>query len=237
MIWKAGIIAPRFIARYHRKLHLKTEAPAHEVTIAAPFLVSKHQVTFAQWDTCVAFGGCRGYYPKDEGWGRGSRPVINVSWHDAHSYVRWLSEEAGEEYRLLSEAEWEYAARAGSTTKYSWGREIGGNRACCKGCGSPWDTKKRTAPVGSFVANAFGLHDMHGNVWEWVEDYWHDDYRGAPVDGSSWLDWDNSLRIFRGGSWQEPASFQRSSMRFHTNPTFRSSIVGFRIARSARPAF
>ena len=132
------------------------EEPDHKVTIGRAFALSTHEVTFAQWDACVAGGGCGGHRPEDEGWGRGDRPVINVSWEDAQSYVAWLSRETGETYRLPSESEWEYAARAGTATKYSWGNEIGVNRANCDGCGSRWDDR-RTAPAGSFAPNGFGL--------------------------------------------------------------------------------
>ncbi len=138
----------------------KTEKPVHEVTIPQPFAAGVYEVTFRQWDGCVAGGGCGGYRPNDEGWGRGERPVINVSWKDAKSYVAWLSREAGHEYRLLSEAEWEYAARAGTTTKYHWGNSFDSSRV---------NNGSRTVPVGGFAANAFGLHDMHGNVMEWAE--------------------------------------------------------------------
>jgi formylglycine-generating enzyme required for sulfatase activity len=160
------------------------EGPQREVMITKPFAVGKFTVTFDEWDACVTDGG--GYRPKDEVWGRGRRPVINVSWDDAKTYVAWLSKKTGKAYRLLSEAEWEYAARAGTTTRYYLGNDIGTNNANCKGCGSKWDDEQ-TAPVGSFKPNAFGLYDMAGNVWEWVEDVWHDNYDGAPTDGSAWL--------------------------------------------------
>ena len=149
------------------------ELPVHEVTISQPFAVSKYEVTFEQWDACVQGGGCGGYRPDDWGYGRADRPVIDVSWRDAQSFVSWLSIQTGEDYRLLTEAEWEYVARAGSETAFSWGHEIGSNRANCFECGSQWDGRE-TAPVGSFPANAFGVHDMHGNVEEWVEDCWND---------------------------------------------------------------
>ena len=154
------------------------EIPLHRVNIGYPLAVGVYEVTFAEWDACVADGGCEGYVPHDESWGRYNRPVVNVSWEDAQSYVRWLSQRTGESYRLLSESEWEYMARAGTTTQYSWGNDIEHNRANCEGCGSQWDDEQ-TAPVGSFSANAWGVHDMYGNVWEWVEDCWNDSYVGA----------------------------------------------------------
>ena len=163
-----------------------SEMPVHEVTIPQVFAVSKYEVTFEDWDRCVAGGGCGGYRPDDLAWGRGRRPVINVSWNDAREYVVWLSSQTGQTYRLLSEAEWEYVARAGSSTAYSWGDAIGSNQANCgdwvSNCGDQWEF---TAPVGSFQANSFGVHDMHGNVMEWVEDCWNETYAGAPWDGSA----------------------------------------------------
>lgn len=141
-------------------------------------------MTFAEWDACFSVGGCL-HWPIDYGWGRNRRPVIHVSWNDAKAYVAWLSKMTGREYRLLTEAEWEYAARAGTTTAYYWGDEIGKNNTNCNGCGSQWGGRK-TAPVGSFAPNAFGLYDMFGNVWEWVEDCFHNNYEGAPTDGSAW---------------------------------------------------
>ena len=179
-----------------------TENPQHKVTIAAPFAVSEFEVTFDEWDTCATYGDCD---PQilDNDFGRGRQPVINVSWYDAKRYAAWLSKMTGKSYRLLSEAEWEYAARAGTKMSYSWGDEIGKRKANCLGCGSEWDGE-RTAPVGSFAANAFGLHDMHGNVSEWVEDCYHANYDGAPADGLAWTaGGDCSSRMFRGGGWND----------------------------------
>ena len=144
------------------------ELPVREITFAKRFAVSKYEITFADWEACVAGGGCNGDGPNDEDWGRGERPVINVSWEDAEAYVFWLSGSTGAAYRLPSEAEWEYAARAGTETVYGWGNEIGQGRANCseEHCR---DGFPNTAPVGSFPANRWGLHDMHGNVQEWVQ--------------------------------------------------------------------
>ena len=158
--------------------------------------------------------------------------MINVSWNDAKEYVRWLAHRTGKPYRLLTEAEWEYAARAGSRAKYTWGDEAGKNRANCRGCGSQWDDK-HTAPFGVFQANAFGLHDMHGNVWEWVEDCWHVDYTGAPKDGTAWLAaCTDNLRVLRGGSWADGAHSARSSNRGRNSAERRSVPTGFRVART-----
>ena len=175
------------------------EKPVHTVTVPA-FKLGKFEVTFTQWDACVADGGCGRYTPYDAGWGRGNRPVINVSWDDIQLFIDWLNDKTGGNYRLPTEAEWEYAVRAGSTTEYSWGNSIGSNRANCDGCGSRWDNRQ-TAPVGSFSANAWGLHDLHGNVWEWVQDCWNKNYKGAPTDGRAWTSGDCGRRVIRGGSW------------------------------------
>ncbi len=211
------------------------ELPVHSVTIPAPLAAAKYEVTFSEWDACVESGGCR-HVPDDRGWGRGNRPVVNVSWEDTQEYVAWLSAESGFEYRLLSESEWEYAARAGTSTAYSWGNEIGRNRANCDGCGSPWDND-RTAPVGSFGANPFGLHDMHGNVWEWVEDCSkaRASYVGAPSDGSAWRRGDCSYRVLRGGSLGGKPRFLRSAFRLEGRTGARNNYLGFRVARTLTP--
>ena len=211
-----------------------SQKPVHRVRIERPFAMSKHEVTFVQWDACVLGGGCGGYRPDDEGWGRGDRPVIDVSWDDARSYVQWLSEQTGHAYRLPTEAEWEYAAHAGTTTHYSWGNDIGRNLANCDGCGSQWDDEQ-TAPVGSFPANAFGLHDMHGNLAEWVLDCWNETYSGAPTDGSVWLSGDCGTRVLRGGSWNEGPGALRSKRRDWFSHDFRFSGGGFRVARTLAP--
>ena len=212
--------------------HDSDEGPRHQVRIGRPIAVGKYEVTFEEWDACVAEGGCRGYRPDDEGWGRGRRPVVNVSWEEAKAYVEWLSEKTGKEYRLLSEAEWEYMARAGTGTRYTWGDGVGNNRANCHGCGSRWDNEK-TAPVGSFEANGFGLHDVHGNVAEWVEDCRHEDYSGAPTDGSAWTSGGNcGERVLRGGSWFYVPWSLRSARRSGSEAGHRSSSIGFRVART-----
>jgi formylglycine-generating enzyme required for sulfatase activity len=207
------------------------EGPLHEVTIAK-FAVSKFEVTFDEWDACASAAAC----PRaPDGWGRGAMPVINVSWRDAKQYVGWLSQLTGKEYRLLTEAEWEYAARAGTSTPYSWGKDPTSGDANCDGCGSPWD-RKQTAPVGSFKPNAFGLFDVHGNVWEWVEDSWHDRYDDAPRDGSAWLESaDPSLRVARGGSWRNEREFVRAAVRVKRNINVRFDTLGFRVARTLEP--
>jgi formylglycine-generating enzyme required for sulfatase activity len=207
----------------------------HKVTIAKPFAVSKYEVTFAEWDACVAVGGCpRGGMSQDQGWGRGTQPVINVNWEEARQYAAWLSRMTGKPYRLLSEAEWEYAARAFTQTRFSWGNNVGRGNASCYECGSRWDYKQ-PAPVGSFKPNSFGLYDMHGNVWEWVEDCYHPTYEGAPTDGSAWMTGDCSLHFVRGGSWFDAARDIRSAMRYPDDGGARSFNLGFRVARTLGP--
>jgi formylglycine-generating enzyme required for sulfatase activity len=208
------------------------EDPQHKVTIAKPLAMSKYDVTFADWDACVTGGGCNGYAPNDQGWGRGQQPVINVNWDDVQQYVAWLSQVTGKTYRLLSEAEYEYAARAGTTTAYPWGDDIGKNNANCNGCSSQWDNKQ-TAPAGSFPANKFGLYDMVGNVWDWTEDCRHSNYNGAPSDGSAWITGgDCSNRILRGGSWLAAPGDLRSAYRSRFTTGTRSSRIGFRVGRT-----
>ena len=208
------------------------EGPQHTVAIAKQFAVGQYELTFADWDACVAGGGCNGYTPTDQGWGRGRRPVINVSWDDASAYVAWLSKKTGKPYRLLSESEYEYAARAGTATAYPWGDAIGTNNANCNGCGSQWDGKE-TAPVGSFAANGFGLYDMVGNVWEWTEDCYHDSYHGAPTDGSAWTrGGDCSSRFLRGGSWINTPDGLRSAIRAGVATGSRINSLGFRVGRT-----
>ncbi len=218
------------------------EGPRHQVTIPQPFAVGKYEVTFGEWDACVAEGGCGGYRPPDTGWGRGRQPVVNVSWEDAKAYVGWLKRKTGKEYRLLSEAEWEYAARAGTTGPFHYGgTTISMDKAnydgsYTYGSGVKGLYRKRTVPVGSFKPNWFGLHDVHGNVWEWVVDCWHGDYEGAPVDGSAWSSGgDCGKRVLRGGSWFDLPRFLRSANRLRNSSGLRYYHYGFRIARTLTP--
>jgi formylglycine-generating enzyme required for sulfatase activity len=208
------------------------EHPLHRVRIEHAFAVSEHEVTFDDWEACVAFGGCP--EASDSGRGRGTRPVINVSWLDAQSYVGWLSRHTGKRYRLLSEAEWEYAARAGSDKAFPWGDALGIGNANCDGCGSRWDNET-TAPVEQFPANNFGLFDMIGNVWEWVEDCYRDNYEGVPVDGRPMVTGDCSRRVVRGGSWGASPPYVRSASRYPHTSDYRSSSLGLRVARTLGP--
>ena len=217
--------------------HMNTYPP-HELRMAS-FEMSKYEVTFEDYDAFT--DATDRERVNDRGWGRGRRPVINVSWRDVHAYTHWLSDQTGKTYRLPTEAEWEYAARAGTTTKYSWGDNIGYNRANCSVCGSRWDNEM-TAPVGSFKANGWGLYDMHGNVDEWVRDCWNEDYEGAPTDGSAWMSGDCTRHVVRSGSWNDNPYVLESAFRYAKPPptphplmnwnwTPESGGIGFRIVR------
>jgi formylglycine-generating enzyme required for sulfatase activity len=206
---------------------VQNEGPQHVVTFAKPFAVGKFEVTFAEWDVCMDAGSCP--RTSDENWGRGDRPVINVSWNDAKVYVAWLSRLTGKEYRLLSEAEWEYAARAGTTTRYYWGDDIGRGNANCDYCGSrDYKGKAGTEPVGSFKPNAFGLYDMHGNVWQMIEDCFHDYYVRAPSDGSAWTSGDCSRHVVRG----DPLVLREAERSWSDSTDDRNSETGLRVART-----
>ena len=201
------------------------EGPQRRVTIAKPFAVGKFEVTFDEWDACVAAGvaagGCA--HKPETSWGRGRQPVISVSWDDAKQYVAWLARTTGQPYRLLSETEWEYAARAGTTTPYSWGDAFDATKAN--------NDKGRTVPVGAYKPNAFGLHDMHGNVWEWVEDCWNGDYKSAPGDSAARTSGDCSRHVLRGGSWYSGPLVLRSAVRDWHRSDYRLNVNGFRVAR------
>jgi formylglycine-generating enzyme required for sulfatase activity len=204
------------------------EQPIHKVAIKKDFAIGRREVTFAEWDKCVAAGGCK-YSPPDPTWGRGDEPVTNVSWDDAKEFIGWLAKTTGKPYRLPTEAEWEYAARGGSTLPYWWGKDIGTGRAQCAECGVS-DASKPVV-VGSFRPNAFGLYDTSGNAAEWIEDCWNPSYRGAPNDGSAWTSGDCSLHVLRGGSFADKAAAVRSSARFRYDEDVRYYANGFRVAR------
>ena len=216
------------------------ERPVHRVRIGWAFAVGVYEVTFAEWDACVSGGGCYGYRPDDEGWGRGRRPVINVSWEDAKAYVEWLSRKTGKGYRLLSESEWEYVARGGTTGPFHTGSTISPSQANYDGNYTYGSGRKgrhigKTVQVGSYPPNRFGLHDVHGNVWEWVEDCWNGSYAGAPTDGSAWESGNCSGRVLRGGSWGSGPWNLRSAYRYLSTTGVRNNGVGFRIARTLTP--
>jgi len=212
--------------------------PLHEVVIAEPFAVGKYEITFDEWNACLADGGCDGYAPLDHGWGQGNRPVVQVHFDDALTYIAWLSQKTGHNYRLLSETEWEYAARAGTQTPFSFGDTISSELANYDARtgynGGPTGAfREQTLPVGSFEPNAFGLYDMHGNVWEWVQDCWNDIYtEDMPADGSAWLEGDCSGRIMRGGSWEDYSGELRSAARVGSGRDESYWSDGFRVARA-----
>lgn len=244
------------------------ERPRREVTMLWPLAVGKYEVTVKEYRHFITatgrssgngcfvpnFSDANERYKKERlvNWESPDieqtdrHPVVCVNWRDARAYAIWLSRKTGKQYRLLSEAEWEYAARAGASTRYSWGDEIGRNRANCIDCGSRWNGNG-TAPVGSFSANKFGLHDMHGNVWEWVADCRNASYENAPANESVWMEDDCSSRIFRGGSWRSFSSELRSANRggqaYVSMPGSRRIkpfkrrlyIIGFRVARELTP--
>lgn len=207
------------------------EGPSHNVSIPQPLAVDRFAVTFAQWDACVDDGGCNLYRPSDEGWGRGNRPVINVSWQDAKAYIGWLSKKSGLQYRLPSEAEREYFTRAGTTADFWWGNSANSQQANYKSAAA--DAPTRTTLVKTFDPNPWGLYQVSGNVWEWTEDCMHPSYQGAPTDGSAWIEGGIcGLRILRGGGWDEDAINIRSSNRGWNVLELRSKTVGFRIVRT-----
>jgi formylglycine-generating enzyme required for sulfatase activity/TPR repeat protein len=221
---------------------LSTEGPQHNVTVARPFAVGRFSVTFDEWDACVTDGGCNGYRPSDQGWGRGRRPVINVNWDDAKAYVGWLSHKTGKIYRLLSEAEWEYMARAGTKTPFWWGASFSTSQANYDGTrtydGEPTgDNRQKTLPVDtlSFSPNPWGLYQVAGNSYDWVEDCYHEGYNVAPVDGSSWTSENCNGHVVRGGAWSSAPWILRSAFRAFFPTNFRSSNHGFRVARTLAP--
>jgi len=214
------------------------EEPIHNVKIGYSFAVGKYEVTFSQWDACASDGGCTNNpTPNDEGWGRGNRPVMRVTWKDAREFVQWLKRITGKNYRLLSEAEWEYMARAGTETVFPWGNKSIRNQA--RFVTDPKNVPDSTVPVGSYKPNLFGVYDVIGNVWEWVEDCWHSNYKGAPTNGKAWKRSGLSncnRRVARGRGFYQPANVSRLSYRIHRSivgVTERSDkYTGFRVARS-----
>jgi formylglycine-generating enzyme required for sulfatase activity len=226
------------------------EGPQHDVKIAARLSVSKYPITFEQYsrfvmetnytfdDSCYTFEG--GSFAKrgrrnfkTPGFSQaGNEPVVCVNWTDAQAYISWLAKKTGHVYRLLSEAEYEYVNRAGTTTVYWWGDSVGVNRASCDGCGSAWD-KRKTSPVGSFSPNSFGLYDTTGDVWSWTADCWNANYNSAPIDGSAATSGDCGPRVLRGGSWLNDPRDLLSAQRNATSGGNRSDAVGFRVARTS----
>jgi formylglycine-generating enzyme required for sulfatase activity len=237
----------------------ESEGPQHKVTFDRSFAVGRFETTFTEWDACVEAAGCNAYRPNDAAWGRGRKPVININWSDAQAYVSWLSRVTGKPYRLLTEAEWEYVARAGTTTRFAFGEVLSSKQA--RFSASTWGSARGTVSVGSYNPNGWGVHDMHGNVWEWVEDCWKGDYASAPVDGSAFTGGDCGRRVARGGSWYsrdlgttrrsptfnndglpvfpEPVAegpgALRSAFRLSFATDHRNNNVGLRVARTLNP--
>lgn len=222
---------------------LTDECLYHEVTIDYPYAVGRYAITFAQWDAFVSLTGS--YLPKDKGWGRGKRPVINVSWYDVQVYIQWLNQITGKTYRLLSEAEWEYACRAGTTSSFWYGDKISTSEANYNGyayskynygIGRGGKYREKTVPVDSFTPNTFGLYQMHGNIWEWCADPWHENFDGAPSDGSVWTESGYyTFRVLRGGSWYGKAEDLCSIVRTRNSNDDRGDNIGFRLARTLTP--
>jgi formylglycine-generating enzyme required for sulfatase activity len=204
------------------------EKPVRTVSIARPFYLGTDEVTFAQWDACVAEGGCS-HRPSDRNLGRGKRPVTDIHWNDANAYIVWLSYKTGRTYRLPTEAEWEYAARGGTTTAYPWGNSIDKEMANCLGCNA--QPRRQASEVGQFPPNRFGLRDMAGNAAEWVADCWSENYRAAPRDGSAYAPAGCRERVLRGGSFNNDPRYLRSAARFKYESDVRFYTNGFRVVR------
>ncbi len=216
-----------------------TESPQVEITIPQAFAAGKYAVTFSEWDACVADGGCNGYSPPDQGWGRAKRPVINVTWDDAQAYVAWLSRKTGRIYRLLSETEREYVTRAGTVTPFWWGTSITPRQANYNGAAEPYegggdrgDYPRQTVPVDSYAANPWGLYQVHGNVWEWTADCWNSSNAGNPADGRARADGECDRRVVRGGAWYDDPRDLRAAFRTGFTVGTRNDMVGFRVGRT-----
>jgi formylglycine-generating enzyme required for sulfatase activity len=201
-----------------------TERPQHSVIIASAFAIGKYPVTFDEWEAAARKGGTGGYRGGNWGTWQGITPIVDISWNDCQLYLEWLSRATGKQYRLLTEAEWEYACRAGTTTPFATGTSITQSEANFDGF--------NPTPVGSFQPNRFGLYDMHGNVWEWVQDNWHHDYIGAPADGSAWMTPGSGRHVIRGGAWFIHQEHIRSAARTFDVAHTRRFNYGFRVARA-----
>jgi formylglycine-generating enzyme required for sulfatase activity len=227
---KLAVIMPGGFEMGSVEARFPREHPQHRVAIAHAFAIAQHELTFDEWDHCVASGGCRADVTTG-GWGRGRQPVINVTWKDAKQYTAWLSKVTGRRYRLPTEAEWEYAARAGTQDFFSFGNdgtELDGHGWYAE------NSENRPQPVARKRANKFGLYDMHGNVAEWTEDCANDTYQNAPTDGTAWLKGNCLARVFRGGSWLHGARMTRSANRDWLVGDDRKDYIGFRVVRELR---
>lgn len=208
------------------------EGPEHLVAFARPFAVGRFSVTFAEWDACVAGGGCNGYRPSDLDWGRDRQPVINVNWNDAKAYVAWLSRKTGKPYRLLTESEREYVTRAGTRSAYWVGPVISGRQANYNASAQNGPYLRRSNAVDTYEPNPWGLFQVHGNIEEWTEDCYSENYNVSPTDGSAWVQSDCRFRVVRGGSWAYRPVALRSADRAQYLPTYRGDTVGLRVARA-----
>lgn len=212
--------------------------PPHRVNIKKPFAIGRYEVKFNEWFACVRDQICR-HKPHDHNWGTIGRPVINVTWAQAKNFTRWLTKKTGNAYRLPSEAEWEYVARGGTTTQFWWGDKPGNKMANCRDCESRQCCTAKdhsccshgTKPVGSFPANPYGVFDTAGNVFEWTEDCWNRDHKGAPRDGSARKEGDCRNRVIRGGSFYYFNKVARSYYRSKNPPGVKSYWLGFRVVR------
>jgi formylglycine-generating enzyme required for sulfatase activity len=207
----------------------RSERPTHRVTISKAYAIGKYEVTLAQWNACVQAEACKAVTSTTGS--PDKSPARDISWTDAQRYVRWLSKLTGQNYRLPTEAEWEYAARAGTGSRYWWGENMEAGKANCKGCGGDW-SNDAPANVDAFPANPYGIYGMNGGVWEWVEDCWHKDYDGAPTDGSVWASSDCRENVIRGGSWRNDSTYAHSSSRFTYDTAVRYILNGFRVAKT-----
>lgn len=207
----------------------KYERPAHTVTFDKAFAIGMFEVTFDEWQACFDDGACGVEMPDDHHWGQGQRPVMNVTWADANAYAAWLSQKTKKTYRLPTEAEWEYAARAGTDSEFWWGDEVGLGKANCRDCGS--EISHQSQPADSFAPNAWGLYNVHGNVWEWVQDCWNETHEGAPTDGTARLQGDCRQRVMRSGSWYYFSKNIRSAWRFKNDARVKSYGIGLRVVR------
>lgn len=207
----------------------KYERPTHTVTFDKAFAIGMFEVTFDEWRACFDAKACGAEMPDDHGWGQGNRPIMNVTWADTNLYVTWLSDKTGKTYRLPTEAEWEYAARAGTQSEFWWGDDIGVGKANCRNCAPK--ISHQTEPVDSFAANPWGLYNVHGNVWEWVQDCWNSTHEGAPTDGGARLEGDCRQRVMRSGSWYYFSKNVRAAWRFKNDARVRSYGIGFRVVR------
>ncbi len=217
------------------------EEPQRLVTISAPFAVSRFAVTFEDWEPAAADGGVSSYSASRYGPKLDHRPAVKLGWHDAVAYCAWLTKKTGMTYRLLSEAEWEYVARAGTTTPFWWGRSISTDQAnydgnSTYGDGPKGEDRRQSVAVDSFEPNPWGLYQVHGNVWEWCADTWHKDYNGAPTDGSAWVGSDMHPRVLRGGSWSSTARSLRAAKRFKSSAYSSYDMIGLRVARTIAPS-